>query len=142
MSASKNPNYMKPGLGHVGAYQASSIPFLSSSIDIPAFGEEPVHIEFRRVSKFVIITNTVPGNTKNVPLRFGFSVDGVNGAVENNYGVLNNGESFEADYRVTGVYLISDSADSGCQASVLAGLTPIEASRLPNNWNGEWGVGG
>lgn len=142
MSASQNPNYMKPGLGHVGAYQASSIPFLSSSIDIPAFGADPVHIEFKRVSKFVIITNTLSGSSKNVPLRFGFSVDGVNGVVENNYGILNNGESFEADYRVTGVYLVSDTADLPCQASVLAGLTPIEASRLPNNWNGEWGVGG
>lgn len=141
MSATDNPNYMRPGLGHVGSYQASSIPFLSSSISIPAFGADPVHVEFRRVSKFVIITNTLSGSATNVPLRFGFSVDGVNGVVENNYGVLNNGESFEADYRVTGVYLISDSAGT-CQASVLAGLTPIESSRLPNNWNGEWGVGG
>jgi len=142
MSATENPNYMRPGLGHVGSYQASSIPFLSSSIAVPALGDDPIHIEFRRVSKFVIVTNTLPSSVRNVPLRFGFSIDGINGVVENNYGVLNNGESFEADYRVTGLYLVSDNAGSTCQASVLAGLTPIESSRLPNNWNGEWGVGG
>jgi len=142
MSASQNPNYMKPGLGHVGAYQASSIPFLSSSIVVPTYGSDPVKIEFRRVSKFVIITNTLSSKVTNVPLRFGFSVEGINGAVENNYGILNNGESFEADYRVVDLYLLSDSPTQPTEASVLAGLTPIESNRLPNNWNGEWGVGG
>lgn len=141
MSASENPNYMRPGLGHVGSYQASSIPFLSSSITVPTLGSEPLKVEFKRVSKFVIITNTLSGSATNVPLRFGFSVAGVNGAVESNYGVLNNGESFEADYRVVDLYLVSDSGTAECSASVLAGLTQIEASRLPDNWSGSWGIG-
>lgn len=141
MPASENPNYMKPGLAHVGAYQASSIPFLSSSISVPILGQAPVYVEFKKVSKFVIITNTLPPSVPNVSMRFGFSVNGINGAVNSNFGVLNNGESFEADYRVIGLYLVSDSAVSTCQASVLAGLTPIESARLPDNWSGSWGVG-
>ena len=129
-------NY-KMGAGHVGSYQVSGIPYLTSSLTVPANSSTPLEISFDKVSKFVIITNTLPGSATNVPLRFGFSENGVQGT---NYAILNNGETFEADLRVVRLYLLSDST-LPCSASVVAGLTGVEAKELRNNWSGSLGVG-
>lgn len=125
------------GAGHVGSYQVSGIPYLTSSLTVPANSSTPLEISFDKVSKFVIITNTLPGSATNVPLRFGFSENGVQGT---NYAILNNGETFEADLRVVRLYLLSDST-LPCSASVVAGLTGVEAKELRNNWSGSLGVG-
>ncbi len=129
------------GLGHTPSYQSSGRPFLSSSLDIPELGQTPVEIKFQTVSKFVVITNTVPVTDLNAPLRFGFSANGVNAVEFNNYVVLNNGESFEGELKVTSVFLISDSAAAGTTGSVVAGLTGIERKHLGANWSGSSGVG-
>ena len=129
-------NY-RVGLGHVGSYEVSGIPYLTSSLDIPANTSEPLEISFDTVSKFVVITNTLPAGAANVPLRFGFSANGVKGT---NYAVLNNNETFEGEFRVTRIYLLSDST-LPCSASIVAGLTGIEAKELLNNWSGSAGVG-
>lgn len=132
--------YHSPGLGNVGSYQMSARPFLTSSLTVPETSGTPLQVSFDTVSSFVVITNTLPGSATNVPLRFGFSANGVKGLVTNNYGILNNGESFEADFRVTSVFLLSDSVNE-CSASVIAGLTGICNQRLPDNWSGSAGVG-
>jgi len=129
------------GLGHVGSYQASARPFLTSSLTIPVSSSNPIEIEFESVSRFVIISNNLPGSAINVPLRFGFSAAGVRGDVANNYAVLNNNESFEAEFRVTSVFLLSDSGTNQVTASVIAGLTGIHNSHLATNWSGSAGVG-
>lgn len=129
------------GLGHVGSYQASARPFLTSSLTIPVSSSNPVEIEFESVSRFVIISNNLPGSATNVPLRFGFSAAGVRGDITNNYAILNNNESFEAEFRVTSVFLLSDSGTSQVTASVIAGLTGIHNSHLTTNWSGSTGVG-
>jgi len=132
--------YQSVGLNHVGSYQASARPFLTSSLNVPDSSGTPTVVSFQSVSKFVIITNTLPGSATNVPLRFGFSEAGVKGTVDNNYGILNNGESFEAEFKTTRIYLLSDSVNE-CSASVIAGLTGIGASHLSTNWSGSVGVG-
>lgn len=128
------------GLGHVGSYQVSSRPYLTSSLTIPASGSTPKNISFESVTRFVVITNTLDGSATNVPLRVGISENGVKGLVDNNYFVLNNGESFEAEFKVTNLYLMSDTLNE-CSASVIAGLTGIPKQRLANNWSGSVGVG-
>ena len=128
------------GLGHVGSYQAAGRPFLTSSLNVPASGSEPLEISFESVSRTVIVTNTLPGSVANVPLRFGFSANGVKGVENNNYGVLNNGESFEGEFKVTSVFLMSDNTNE-TSGSVIAGLTGIPANRLATNWTGSVGVG-
>ena len=130
-----------PGLGNVGSFQVSSRPYLTSSLTIPVSSSTPHRISFESVSRFVIITNTLAGSAANVPLRFGFSENGVKGIENNNYGILNNGESFEADFKVTSIYLLSDSGASECSASVCAGLTGIGGEHLATNWSGSTGVG-
>lgn len=128
------------GLGHVPSYQASARPYLTSSLTVPALGNDPLAVSFESVSKFVIITNTLAGSATNVPLRFGFAANGVSGSAQNNYAILNNGESFEADFKVTSIFLLSDNS-SECSASVIAGLTGINNSHLTTNWSGSTGVG-
>lgn len=130
-----------PGLGHVPSYQASSRPFLTSSLTIPVSTGTPYSVSFESVTRFIIITNTLPGSATNVPLRFGFSAHGVKGTENNNYAILNNGESFEAEFKVTAVHLLSDSGALECSASVIAGLTGIGSSHLVSNWTGSSGVG-
>lgn len=129
-------NY-KVGLGHVGSYEVSGIPYMTSSLAVPVNSGDPLEISFDHVSRFVVVTNTLPSYEPNVPLRFGFSENGVKGT---NYAVLNNGETFEGEFRVIRVYLLSDST-LPCSASVVAGLTGIEAKELLTNWSGSNGVG-
>ena len=127
------------GLGYLPSYQASGVPYLTSSLSVPSNNQDPLIISFNTVTRFVIITNTYNG-TQNRPMRFGFSENGVMGVENNNFIVLNNQESFESEFRVTKVFLISDSvfATSG---SVVAGLTDIVSGELINNWSGSSGVG-
>ena len=134
----------RSGLGNVGSYQASSIPFLSSSIPLTS-GDPPTYIGFPKVSKFITIKNTVSPASASAPLKFGFSSYGVGfpgGPIANtgsNYIELANGESFSGDFRVAGVFLQASGSD--CNASVAAGLTMIDAGELPYNWSGSLGVG-
>lgn len=128
---------LKPGLGNVGNYQVSSIPFLTSSLVVPAFGSTPLQIVFPYVTKTVTVKNETSTSAAGKIIRLGISANGVNGT---NYIKLNNGESFSADIKVTTIYLVSNDA-STVEASVYAGLTGIENENLPYNWSGSAGVG-
>lgn len=136
---SSNFNYTF-GLGNVGSYQISSIPYLTSSLTIPASGSTPKVIEFPNVTRFVVVTNTTPASQPSRPFRFGFSENGINAVEANNYVVLDNGESFTAEFRVSRIYLMSDST-FGATGSVVAGLTGITNSHLTSNWSGSAGIG-
>lgn len=124
---------IQPGISSVGSYQMSGIPWASSSV-APVNSSEPLKIEFPYVSKFVVVKNT---NSTSVNLRVGFSAEGVK---TDNYFLLSKGESFEGDLRVTQLFLLSDNS-SQVSASIVAGLTGIDASNLPNSWSGSAGVG-
>lgn len=128
------PNY-RVGLSNVGSYQISSIPFVSSSIAVPA-GGPPVKIPFPKVSKFVSIRNETPAASGSAPIRVGFSKLGVQGT---NYIELGNKESFSGDYRVSAVFLYAPFGAS--TASIGAGLTMVDKSELHPNWSGSAGVG-
>ena len=123
------------GFNNVGSYQASAEPWCSASLVCPALGSAPTEVSFPQVTKFVVIKNDGAG-----AVRVGFSAIGVSGTVQNNYFTLAETGSFAADFRVTGLYLLSDSGVAGV-ASVIAGLTGIRSGHLPDNWSGSAGVG-
>ena len=129
------------GLGHVPSYQASAVPFLTSSLVVPVSTSEPIEINFNTVTRFITVTNTNSVDDPNYPLRFGFSRNGIKGVENNNYIVLNNGDSYEGELRVTKVFLLSDSPVYSSSGSIIAGLTDINASLLQTNWSGSIGVG-
>ena len=132
----------KTGLGNVGSYQASGRPFLSSSIAVLS-GNQVVRIDFPTVSRFVTIKNDGPSAQDEVKIRAGFSENGVNGVEHENYLILDNQESFSADYRVTSVYLRvhPTGGSTNATASVIAGLTSIDKNELSHNWTGSSGIG-
>jgi len=129
------------GLGYVPSYQASAVPFLTGSLTIPVSTSEPIVINFNTVTRFITVTNTNSVDDPNYPLRFGFSRNGIKGVENNNYIVLNNGDSYDAELRVTKVFLLSDSPAHSSSGSVVAGLTDINSSLLQTNWSGSMGVG-
>ena len=129
------------GLGSVGQYQASTRPFLSSSIEILASGAPVIKVSFPTVTKFITVKNTGPLDSDAAVLRVGFSENGVNAVESNNYFVLENDESYSADWRVSAVYLRVDSGATNATASVIAGETGIDSMELEFNWTGSTGVG-
>ena len=129
-------NSYQVGLHNVGSFQVSSIPYASSSIAVVST-TVPVEVAFDRVTKFVIVKNTADALGTDAPMKFGFSVNGVK---DTNYILLMNEEEYEADYKVSRIYLLAGSATQAT-ASVSAGLTGIPATSLRDNWSGSAGVG-
>ena len=122
------------GLHNVGSYQVSGQPYLSSSITVPANSAAPLEIEFDQVTKFVIIRNETDSAGD---IRVAFSSGGLAGT---NYVRLAISESLSADYKVTSVFLRSNTTAQQ-SASIVAGLTNIPSERLSANWSGSNGVG-
>ena len=132
------PTYVnKPGLRSAGQYQCSAIPFATGTLAVEASSGTPLEVSFQNVSRFVTVKNVVPTADAAAPLRLGFSSFGVQGS---NYIVLANGESYSGELAVIRLYLLGDTATAS-SASVIAGLTGIEAGSLTNNWSGSIGVG-
>jgi hypothetical protein len=128
-------NHVQAGLSNVGSYQASGIRWASSSIVVPVSSSAPLEVSFPQVTKNIIVKNV---SAVSGTLRVGFSANGV--ASGSNFFLLDRGESFAADIRVSRLYLLSNNG-TPVNASIIAGLTNITAADLPNNWSGSAGVG-
>lgn len=129
------------GLGNVGSYQASSIPYTTSSLNVPGSPASTIiKIAFPHVTRFVTVKNIGVEGATDCLLRVGFSEKGI---ANNNYFLLNNEESYSADWRVSAIYLrVDDTASAlNATASVIAGLTNIDPLDLEWNWSGSIGVG-
>ena len=112
---------------------------------VPDILEGPGNIaelNFPFVTKFVTVVNEHSGSS--VKLRVGFSEKGITGSGApsqngDNYFILDNGESYTGEFRVSSVYIAGVGAL--CTASVIAGMTGIPAAKLSTNWSGTSGVG-
>ena len=140
--ANETMQWPNPGLGSVGSYQMSGIPYATSSLTVPVNSATPLKIQFPYVTKFVTIVNENAGTS--VPFRVGFSQAGVSGS-GTNYFLLDNGESYTGEWRLEDIFLISNSTAQS-SASIIAGLTPIPRGvpsfvATGNNWSGSAGVG-
>ena len=129
-------NYTK-GMGNVGSYLISGIPYATGSITVNGSGGTPNTIDFPKVTRFVTIRN---GDASS-DLRVGFSSHGVKGAVDNYYHVVSPSGSLTLDIRVAELYLLSNTGAACSNVSVAAGLTGISETELPTNWTGSIGVG-
>ena len=152
--------YYRPGIGQVGQYQLSGVPYVTSSIPIPPADEdtqevnvgipagsevldtEVVEIQFPSVTKRITIINDITAS-EFAPLRYGFSYHGVKGisgiagshsaaGATSWYGVLHNSSSITMDVRVERLYLRTHStSELGATASVIAELTYIPTGSTP-----------
>ena len=129
-------NY-KPGLGAVGSYQVSGIPYVTGALNCRA-GNPPIRLTFPQVTRWIAIQNGDSGGEESEPLKVAFSE---NGLVSNFYEIGDMHTVFEL--KVTELWL--SGSDYCC---VLAGLTGIPNTAINNpnvspdgaNWSGSLGA--
>jgi len=119
-------------------FQVSPVPYATASLLVPLVGSSSLNVPFPGVTTFVTIQNKTSGT--NVPLRVGFSDNGVQAVETANYFVLNNGESWESNWQITNLFLNSEGSKRA-SANVIAGVTQIWSGSIANNWSGSLGVG-
>jgi len=133
--------YHEPGFNHVGSYQVSCQPFATASVAVPASGGigTAVAIEFPGVTKFIVVRNDDLGDAyTSSDMRLAFASGGMGDTY--NYIIINPSSSFSADYRLTKLYLMSNTT-TPVSASVIAGLTTIKSARVPSgSWENTIGV--
>jgi hypothetical protein len=126
-----------PGLGNVGSYQVSGVPYITGGVDCSAAATK---IVFPSVTSWVSITN------HGAELKIGFSKNGVDGT---NYFRLHadSGNSHPPparfELKVTEIWISGSVAVDIC-----AGLTGISRNRIDNNttspdgtnWSGSAGA--
>jgi len=131
------------GLHSVGNYQASSRPWVKNSLVVPASGAitTALEVSFPKVTKFVTIRNDGAPESSSCFIRVAFASGGLHTGDEyRNYFSIAESSSFSADFRVTRLYLLSEADAAGPTATVIAGMTQIEASHLTSSWEGSTGV--
>ncbi len=135
------------GLGNVGSYQVSGVPYLTGAT-APISSSTPVEIVFPEVTQRIIISNTGLAD-----LRIGFSANGVKNT--NNYYVLHQHDgTTSSDYskidlkvKVSSIFLLSNSGSTTTSVRIAAELTNIDRNLLlhsgpsGSNWSGSVGVG-
>ena len=143
--ANYNPYNMPPapGLGNVGSYQVSGMPYITGSMDATAQGG--VRIEFPSVTSWVVVSNA-DGDDNDLTIAFsqnglGTAVGGVTGDTQQSGSfTMTSGQiTPRLELKITELYL---SGSGNC--SVIAGLTGISATRVNNsaispsgtNWSG------
>jgi len=117
-------NYLKPGLGNTASYQASGIPWVSSSV-APSSGEIQ-KFSFPQVTKFVTVKNN---SSIATTLRISFDERHLQYST-GEYIFLSSQESISLDVRVVNLYFMTNDA-TNISFSVVAGLTPIGRSEYP-----------
>ena len=130
------------GLNHVGSYQASARPYVSTSLTAPLSGAITTALEvtFPKVTKFVTIRNDGHDNSASCDIRLAFASGGLHTSdAGNNYITIAESASFSADFRISRLYIMS--AETGdVNATVIAGLTNIDSTHLTTSWEGLDGV--
>lgn len=112
------------GYFNSGEFTASSLPWVVSGT---TSGTSVTKYTFPKVTKNIIVHNL---ETTSKKLRIGFTLNGINGVGDNFFFVIDKGEFFTCDSRVTELYLRSDTTNT-ISFSVYAGLTTIAAGQMP-----------
>ena len=128
------------GLNHVGSYQASARPYVKTDLTAPISGAIGTSLEvaFPKVTKFITVRNDGADASSSCDMRLAFSTGGLD-ENNSNYIVVAESASFSADFKVTRLYLMSAEAGT-LKATVIAGLTNIDARHLTSSWEGLEGV--
>ena len=129
-------NYPVIHEGYVPAYQASAVPYVTSSLI--SLGE--IHeISFDQVTRFFNIKNAGSSNTDEIAVAF--TLNGLLPA-NSNYFVLGKDISFRDEIRTTKLF-ISCSTGTNVRYQIVAGLTNIPSNQFLTitGSNGHQGVG-
>lgn len=120
--------------GYVPAYQASAVPYITSSLI--SNGQTQV-IQFQNVTRFFNVQNVGTVTTDEIAVAVT-----ERGLTTGNYFTLGQGVSFRDELRTTRLY-VSCSSGTSVRYQVIAGLTNISANQflLLTGSNGHQGVG-
>lgn len=124
-------NNVTPHHGMVSEYQASGIPFVTSS-QANEVSTTPIKVSFPYVTRWVQVANA--NLTAGDDLRVGFTQNGVSSAPNANYFVLKGGPTNTSmprwEVKCTELWFVRHgSADTSF--SVMAGLTNVKAGSFP-----------
>jgi hypothetical protein len=128
-----------PALGDVGSYQVSSKPFFKGGLVADASVRV---VEFPAVTNWIHIRNANTLLAGDGP-RISFSENGMN---TNNFFDLystyveNDTNSVTLYLKVSKLYY-KRPASANVAFDIVAGLTNIPTSSIPNNWSGSAGIG-
>lgn len=128
------------GLGNVGSYQVSGIPFVTGGINATT----ATKITFPYVTRWIQITNYYSGSIDG--LKVGFSENGVNGTRYFRVGKAASNlqhTSYMLELKATEIWLSGSTS-----VDIVAGLTNIPVGRINNsanspsgsNWSGSANV--
>ena len=126
-------NY-KPGLGNVGSYQVSGVPYVNGALNATS----EVKLAFPSVTSWIVVSNADGSGV----LKIGFSSLGLS-ANDNFLELADEAVSPRLEVKVTELYLLGSN-----NVSVMAGLTCIESININNsavspsgsNWSGSLGA--
>lgn len=108
----------KPGLNNVPEYQASGLPFVTSS----TVATTPLRVDFTKVTRAITVRNLGSGPI----LYVGFTSNGVTGS---NRFAIPSGSSERFEVRCKNVFLMSEIGNASF--SLLGELTLIDTSQMP-----------
>ena len=133
-------NWPTPHHGMVSEYQASGVPFVTSSA-ANEVNSTPVSVTFPFVTRWVQVFNTDSASAHT--LRVGFTSNGVSGVETANYIVLSGGQATaRMELKCNQLWFLKHGS-SATSFSVVAGLTNIPQNQFFNvtGSNGVAGVG-
>ena len=114
----------RPGIGAVGSYQVSGLPYITGSTSLASGAEEKV--EFTRVAKTVLVIND-----SSEDIRVHFNATGSGNVVGGKHYVTltSNRDSIEMGIRCKEIY-ISNPGSSAASFTVFAELTGIGTAEM------------
>lgn len=118
-------NNPKGGLGYAAEFQSSALPWVTSS-QVPVVTSGILRCDFPKVSRFVTVLNNASASAGQ-EVRIGFTRNGMTAGY---YSVLAGGQQTTMEVRVTSLYIAGDTSNN-LRVSVLAGLTNIDKSMMP-----------
>jgi hypothetical protein len=130
--------YPKAGLGNVGNYQVSGIPYVTGNLVSPSSsaGATPLEIVFPSVTQRIIFQNH-----GGIHVRVGFSANGLKTA--NNFYLVEPSGTVELRVKTNKLYLLSNSpaanVTSGTLSAELTGIRP--GFDLAASYSGSTGIG-
>ena len=129
--------YPKPGIGSVGNYQVSGIPFVTGNLVSPSSsaGATPLEIVFPSVTQRIIFQNHGA-----LHVRVGFSANGIK--TTNNFYLVDPSGTVEMRVKTNKLYLLSNSQAANVNSGTLsAELTGITGYDLIAEYSGSAGIG-
>jgi hypothetical protein len=133
-------NWPSPHHGMVSEYQASGVPFVTSSA-ANEVATSAIQVNFPFVTRWIQVFNTDPSGADTI--RLGFTSNGVLSAPNANYLILSGGQATDRlELKCSAVWFRQHGANP-TSFSLIAGLTnvPIKQFFTMSGSNGVAGVG-